>query len=104
MKRVFAVCLGVGLLACAGYAGSPAALKLHVSNGSARLVIIGEVGSACTIQWTDDLNDTYNWQVLTNLAPLFRSPYPIVDDKASSVRRFYRVVAQPMPTSARSAG
>jgi hypothetical protein len=50
MKRLFAVCVGVGWLAWAGYAQSPTSLSVQVSNGSVGLRITGDVGSACTIQ------------------------------------------------------
>jgi formylglycine-generating enzyme required for sulfatase activity len=93
MKRSFAVCLVVGLLAWAGYAQSPPGLSVQVSNGVERLRLTGDVGSACTIQYVTNLSATNNWQVLTNIAPLPSSPYLVVDPN-SSARRFYRAFAR----------
>jgi formylglycine-generating enzyme required for sulfatase activity len=99
MKRLFAFCLGVGLLAWAGYAQSPPALSVQVSNGLVRLRITGDVGSACTIQWASNLYGTNNWQVLTNLAPLASSPYLVADTNVLATRCFYRAFAQQVPTN-----
>ena len=99
MKRLFAVCLGVGLLAWAGYAQSPPALSVQVSNGLVRLRITGDVGSACTIQWATNLYGTNNWQFLTNLTPLSSSPYLAADNNAVTAPRFYRAFAQQVPTN-----
>src|ERR1035438_7013706 len=99
MKRLFAVCLGVGLLAWVSYAQSPPALSVQVSNGLVRLRITGDVGSACTIQWASNLYGTNNWQVLTNLAPLASSPYLVADTNVLATRCFYRAFAQQVPTN-----
>ena len=99
MKRLFAVCLGVGLLAWAGYAQSPPGLSVQVSNGSVRLGITGDVGSACTVQWAANLYSTGNWQFLTNLTPLSSSPCLVADTSAVTAPRFYRAFAQQVPTN-----
>ena len=100
MKRLFAVCLCVGLLVWAGYAQSPPVLSVQVSNGSVRLRITGDVGSACTIQCATNLYGTGNWQFLTNLTPLSSSPYLVADINAVTAPRFYRAFAQQVPTNA----
>jgi formylglycine-generating enzyme required for sulfatase activity len=99
MKRLIAVCLGVGLLAWAGYAQSPPVLSVQVSNGLVRLRIMGDVGSACTIQWATNLYGTNNWQFLTNLTPLSSSPYLVANTHAVTAARFYRAFAQQVPTN-----
>src|ERR1022692_1275375 len=99
MRGLCAVCLGVGLLAWAGYAQSPPALSVQVSNRSVRLRIAGEVGSAGPIQWATNLYGTNNWQFLTNLTPLSSSPYPVADANATVAPRFYRAFAQQVPTN-----
>jgi formylglycine-generating enzyme required for sulfatase activity len=99
MKRLFAVCLGVGLLAWAGNAQSPPALSVMVSNGMVKLGITGDVGSACTIQWATDLFGTNNWQFLTNLTPLLSSPCLVTDTNVVTAPRFYRAFAQQVPTN-----
>jgi formylglycine-generating enzyme required for sulfatase activity len=91
--------LGVGLLAWAGYAQSPPSLSVQVSNGSVRLRIAGEVGSACTIQWASNLYGANNWQFLTNLTPLSSSPYVVADTNVVTAPRFYRAFAQQVPTN-----
>ncbi len=100
MKRLIAVCLGVGLLAWAGQAQSPPLLSVQMSNGSVRLNITGDVGSVCTIQWASNLYGTTNWQFLTNLNPLPSSPYLVADTNVVSALRFYRAFAQQVPTNA----
>ena len=99
MKRLFAVCLGVGLLAWAGYAQSPPSLSVQVTNGSVRVRITGDVGSACTIQWATNLYGGGNWQFLTNLTPLSSSPYRVADANAVTFPRFYRAFAQQVPAN-----
>ena len=99
MRRLRAVCLGVGLLAWAGYAQSPPSLSMQVSNRSVRLRIAGEVGSACTIQWASNLYGANNWQFLTNLTPLSSSPYLVADTNVVTAPRFYRAFAQQVPTN-----
>jgi formylglycine-generating enzyme required for sulfatase activity len=99
MKRLFAVCLGAGLLAGAGYAQSPPSLSVQMSNGLVRLRITGDVGSACTIQWASGLYGTNNWQFLTNLTPLSSSPYLVADTNVVTAPRFYRAFAQQVPTN-----
>jgi formylglycine-generating enzyme required for sulfatase activity len=99
MKRLIAVWLCVGLLAWAGYGQSPPALSVQVSNGSVRLRITGDVGSACTIQWATNLYGTNNWQFLTNLTPLSSSPYLVADTHVVTAPRFYRAFAQQVPTN-----
>ena len=99
MRRLPAVCLGVGLLAWAGYAQSPPTLSVQVSNRSVRLRIAGEVGSACTIQWASNLYGANNWQFLTNLTPLSSSPYVVADTNAVTAPRFYRAFAQQVRTN-----
>jgi formylglycine-generating enzyme required for sulfatase activity len=99
MRRLFAVCLGVGLLSWAGYAQSPPSLSVQVSNGSVRLRITGDVGSACTIQFATNLYSANNWQFLTNLTPLSSSPYLLADTNVVTAPRFYRAFAQQMPTN-----
>jgi formylglycine-generating enzyme required for sulfatase activity len=89
----------VGLLAWAGYAQSPPSLSVQVSNGSVRLRIAGDVGSACTIQWASNLYGANNWQFLTNLTPLSSSPYLVADTNVVSAPRFYRAFAQQVPTN-----
>jgi formylglycine-generating enzyme required for sulfatase activity len=100
MKRLFTVCLALGLLASAGYAQSPPSLSVQVSNGSVRLSITGDVGSACTIQCATNLYGTNNWQFLTNLTPLSSSPYLVADTHAFTAARFYRAFAQQVPPNA----
>jgi formylglycine-generating enzyme required for sulfatase activity len=95
MKIQFAVCLGVGLLAWAGYAQSPPSLSVQMSGGSVRLSIMGDIGSVCTIQWSTNLYGTGNWQFLTNLISLSSSPYLVADTNAVIALRFYRAFAQP---------
>ena len=99
MRRLCAVCLGVGLLAWAGYAQSPPSLSVQVSNRSVRLRIAGNVGSACTIQWASNLSGANNWQFLTNLTPLSSSPYLVADTNVVTAPRFYRAFAQQVPTN-----
>ena len=99
MKRLFAVCLGAGLLAWAGYAQSPPSLSVQVSNRLVRLRITGAVGSASTIQWATNVCGTGNWQFLTNLTPLPSSPYLVADANAVTAPRFYRAFAQQVPTN-----
>ena len=99
MKRLFAVCLSIGLLAGAGYAQPPPSLSVQVPDGSVRLGITADVGSACTIQWASNLNGTTNWQFLTNLTPLSGSPYLVADADAAIAPRFYRAFAQQVPTN-----
>jgi formylglycine-generating enzyme required for sulfatase activity len=100
MKRLIAVCLGVGLLAWAGQAQSPPLLSMQVSNGSVRLNITGGVGHACTIQWASNLYGTTNWQFLTNLTSLPSSIYLVVDTNVISTPHFYRAFTQQVPTNA----
>ena len=100
MRGLCAVCLGVGLLAWAGYAQSPPALSVQVSNRSVRLRIAGDVGSAYTIQWASSLYGANNWQFLTNLTPLSSSPYVVADTNVVTAPRFYRAFAQQVPTNA----
>jgi formylglycine-generating enzyme required for sulfatase activity len=99
MRRLRVVCLGVGLLAWAGYAQSPPALSVQVSNRSVRLRIAGDVGSACTIQWASSLYGGNNWQFLTNLTPLSSSPYVVADTNVVTAPRFYRAFAQQVRTN-----
>ncbi len=99
MRRLFAVCLGVGLLAEAGYAQSPPSLSVRVANESVGLSIRGDVGSACTIQWASHLDGTNNWQFLTNLTPLSSSPYLVADANSITAQRFYRAFSQQVPTN-----
>ena len=99
MKRLFAVCVGVGLLALEGYAQSPPSLSIQMSNGSVRLRITGTVGSACTIQRATNLFGANRWQFLTNLTPLLSSPYLVADNSAVAASRFYRAFAQQVPTN-----
>jgi formylglycine-generating enzyme required for sulfatase activity len=99
MKKLFAVGLGVGLLAWAGNAQSPPALSVMVSNGMVKLGITGDVGSACTIQWATNLYGANNWQFLTNLTPLLSSPCLVTDTNVVTAPRFYRVFAQQVPTN-----
>jgi len=98
MKRLFAVLLGVGLLGRVGSAQSPPGLSAQVIEGSVRLRITGDVGSACTIQWASNLYGANNWQFLTNLTPLSSSPYMVADTGAVTAPRFYRAFAQQVPT------
>ncbi|MGO8930274.1 MAG: formylglycine-generating enzyme family protein [Limisphaerales bacterium] len=98
MKRLFGVWLGVGLLVRVGSAQSPPALSAQVIEGSVRLRITGDVGSACTIQWASNLYGANNWQFLTNLTPLSSSPYLVADTGAVTAPRFYRAFAQQVPT------
>ena len=53
---VFAFGAALWLVAPPVSAQSPPALSVQVSNGSVRLRITGDVGSACTIQWATDLS------------------------------------------------
>ncbi len=59
MKRLFAVCLGVGLLVRVGYGQSPPSLSVQVSNGSVWLRITGDVGSAWGLY--DMHGDVWEW-------------------------------------------
>src|SRR5208282_4789507 len=70
----------------------------QVIEGSVRLRITGDVGSACTIQWASNLYGANNWQFLTNLTPLSSSPYMVADTGAVTAPRFYRAFAQQVPT------
>jgi len=99
MKRLTALCLGVGLLVRAGYAQSPPALSVQVSNGCVSLSIAGDVGSACTIQYCTGLSPTNTWQFLTNLTPLSSSPYLVGDTSVLSAPRFYQAFSQQVPTN-----
>jgi formylglycine-generating enzyme required for sulfatase activity len=99
MKRLFAVCMGAGLLAWVGFAQSPPSLSVQVSNEVAWLRIAGDVGSACTIQWASDLYGTNDWQFLANLTLLSSSPYLVPDTNAVTTPRFYRAFAQQVPTN-----
>ena len=100
MRRLFAVCLCVGLLAWSSHAQSPPLLSVQVSNRVVRLRVMGDIGSACTIQCGTNLYGTNNWQFVTNLTPLSTSPYWVVDTQASIARRFYRAFAQQLATNA----
>jgi formylglycine-generating enzyme required for sulfatase activity len=72
---------------------------VQISNGSVRLRITGDVGSACTIQWASSLYAANNWQFLTNLTPLSSSPYLVADADAVAAARFYRAFAQQVPAN-----
>src|ERR1035438_2910603 len=99
MKRLFAVCLGVSLLAGAGYAQSPPSLSVQVSNGSVRLGITGDVGNACTIQFATNPYGATSWRFLTNLTPLSSSHYLVADTNAVAAPHFYRAFAQQVPAN-----
>lgn len=77
----------------------PPALSVQGSNGSVRLSVTGDVGSACTIQYRTGFSATNNWQFLTNLTPLSSSPYLVADTYAATTRRFYRAFAQEVPAN-----
>lgn len=100
MKRL-AVGLSVGLLVAAQcvQAQSPPGLSVQLSNGFAGLTITGAVGSACTVQWNDNLSGTNNWQFLTNLAPLVNGSVQVFDSSPLTVSRFYRAFLQQLPTN-----
>lgn len=95
---VFSSCALLWLMASPVSAQSPPSLMVQVSNGSVWLSITGDVGSACTIQWTTNLYDASNWQFLTNLTPVLNSPCVVTDAAASVTSRFYRAFAQQVPT------
>ena len=80
-------------------AQSPPALSVQVFNGTVRLRITGDMGSACTIQYCTGLSPTNNWQFLTNLTPLSSSPYLVADTNVVTAPRFYRAFAQQVPTN-----
>jgi formylglycine-generating enzyme len=77
----------------------PPALSVQVSNANIWLRTTGDVGSACTIQWTADLYGTDHWQFLTNLTLLSSSPCLVADINAVTGPRFYRAFAQQVPTN-----
>jgi len=64
------VCLGVVFAGVGRQCPVATLAECAVSNRSVRLRIVGDVGSACTIQWASNLYGTNNWQFLTNLTPL----------------------------------
>ena len=70
-----------------------------MSNASVRLRITGDVGSACTIQWANNLQGTNNWRFLTNLTALSSSPCLVADANPVAAPRFYRAFAQQVPTN-----
>jgi formylglycine-generating enzyme len=88
------------LVALSVSAQSPPKLSVQVSNGSVRLEITGDAGSACTIQYRTSLSPTIDWQLLTNLTPLPSSPYALVDASAALLPRFYRAFSQQVLTNA----
>ncbi len=99
MKRLCTVSVLAGLFAWSGYAQVRPVLSAQVSNTWVWLRITGEVGSACTVQWTTNLHSVISWKVLTNIVPLPSSPYLVVDKQAVSPRRFYRAFSEQVTTN-----
>jgi formylglycine-generating enzyme required for sulfatase activity len=89
------LCLTVWAVALQVTAQTPLGLSLEMKAGQAQLTVTGAVGTACQIQWTDNLSSTSRWfhlvhRVLTSL------PSPLTDSTASSAtRRYYRAVWTP---------
>jgi len=100
MKKAFAVCVGVALLAGAAYTQTPPVLSVQVSNGLARLKIAGDVGANYTIQRATNLTGGLCWKVLTNLTPLLSSPYVVADANGGPPGRFYRAFTLQVATNA----
>ncbi len=97
MKKLFAVWLGVGLIALASRAPaqSPPGLNVQLSNGQAWLSITGAVGTEYEVQYATDLTETNGWLWLTNLA-LASNPQLCEDPSCPATgRRFYRAVCVP---------
>lgn len=68
-------------------------LEIELFQQLPRLLVRGEVGSAHTIQYNNELGNSNGWQVLTNLT-LPSASVMVVDFSAVNLpRRFYRTVA-----------
>jgi formylglycine-generating enzyme required for sulfatase activity len=100
LLSLLAFCAGLCLVAPPVSGQSRPVLSVQVSNALVRLKITGDVGSACTIQYSTGISRTNNWQFVTNLTPLLSSPYSVVDAGATlPVSRFYRAFSQQLPAS-----
>ena len=84
-------------------AAAPSITDISLSEGSARLTIISDVGTTNQIQTSTNL-DQSSWVVLTSLV-VTQSPYSLTDTVSlAAPRRFYRVLEIPIVTNAVPAG
>jgi formylglycine-generating enzyme len=82
----------------AAHAAAPVITNITMVGVTPRFSVRSDVGSVNQIQYSTNLSQT-NWLVLTNLL-VAQTPYLFVDASAPpSPRRFYRVLAQAVPTN-----
>src|SRR5882762_11484022 len=80
-------------------AQSPAILSLQMSNGNARLNIIGMVSNACTVQYATNLMQSNPWHYQANFQ-LTNTPALFLDsNQPPASGYFYRVFTQQLPTN-----
>lgn len=84
-------------------AAAPSIANIGLSEGSARLSIISDVGTTNQIQTSTNLAQ-FNWTVLTSLV-VTQSPYTLTDTLSlPAARRFYRVLEMPVTTNSSPPG
>jgi formylglycine-generating enzyme required for sulfatase activity len=81
-----------------GWSQTQPHLTVQISGGYALINISGDIGSAWTIQFRDDLTPTNFWLPLKNVT-LSNSPLVVTDttQPATSQQRFYRAVSYQPP-------
>ncbi len=86
------LCLAVWALALQLTAQTPLGLSIQMNAGQAQLSVTGAVGTACQIQWTDNLSSTSRWYHLGRR--VIADPPQLFTDSASAsaTRRYYRAV------------
>jgi formylglycine-generating enzyme required for sulfatase activity len=87
--------LVVWMVALLTGAQAPLALSIEMNTGQAQLTVAGAPGTACQIQWTDNLLLTNRW---FDLGPLLLGSPPafLTDaDSSSATQRYYRAVWTP---------
>ena len=76
-------------------AQTPLGLHLRLEGGKPQLIVSGEAGNACQIQWTDKLSATNRWFHFGHCT-LSNSPSLLSDLTSSSTNsRYYRAVGTP---------
>jgi len=76
---------------------SPPQVTVQLSNGYARVSVVGDVGSDCTIQSATNLSQ--NWQFVTNFTLLSNQSLVLDPTSPLAAQRFYRVYSQEVPTN-----
>jgi len=76
-------------------AGSSGKAKIQIeAEVYAGITVYAGVGTACAVQFTEDLTEPIQWTTFTNITSLPANPFFVVDQTSNSkVKRFYRVVS-----------